>query len=187
MPFLFYEDQFSHQILYQDQLLLGMKWVIASTCLLIALQSCERHEIRLEKLNLAPHGVNLVIMAPDSSGIDVRQYETIKDITIRKGPYYDIQIFESEATSMDVGALKTEELQALWEEAYFRELTWEDKAGFIFKNNGKTIRHRMISGISKSLLTGNTVSRRVSQVYLSWRILKECIMQLSEKDVHLAY
>ncbi len=133
MPLLFYEDQFSYQILYQDRLLLGMKWAIAFTCLLTALQSCERHDVRLEKLNLAPHGVNLVIMAPDSSEIDVRQYETIKDITIRKGPYYDIQIFESEASSMDVGALKTEELQALWEEAYFRELTWEDKAGFIFK------------------------------------------------------
>ncbi len=128
---------------------------------------------------MAPHGVNLVIMAPDSVEIDVRQYEAIKDITIRSGPYYDIQIFESKATSTDVAALKTEELQALWQESFFRELTWEDKSGFIFKSHPEgaspayDFRHFKIIGDHEyrfqAGLTGSFILEDVERMYKAVR------------------
>ncbi len=152
-----------------------MKWVLAVTCLFMITLACRRHDIKLDKLNLSPYGVNLVILAPDSADIDVREYESILDITIRGGPYFDIQIFESKATDMDVAALKTEELQSLWQESFFRELTWEDKAGFIFKtqpdqsSSGYDFRHFKIIGDREyrfqAGLTGTFILEDVERMY----------------------
>ena len=157
------------------KLILRMKWVLPITFLFFLAASCNRHDVKLARLDLSSYGVDLVIMAPDSADIDVREYESIKDITIKGGPYFDIQIFESEATSPDVAALKSEELQALWQEAYFRELTWEDPSGFIFKtridsvSNGYDFRHFKIIGNREyrfqAGLTGSFILEDVERMY----------------------
>ncbi|MDQ3016066.1 MAG: hypothetical protein M3R25_05025 [Bacteroidota bacterium] len=101
--------------------------------LLVSITCKKSHDVSLSKLDLRPFGINLDIMAPTGAVIDRKDYGAIGDITVRQEPYYDLQIIEADTIHQRADDLKDEELQALWQEVYFKELVQDDKYGFIFK------------------------------------------------------
>ena len=100
--------------------------------LLISLASCHKDEMKMEKLDLQPHGIPLTIMAPDSAEVQEKAYPFMRDITIRKDDRYFIQIFEFEAPKLDAAGEKLRQLAAVREDPYFNEMIKEDDQGFIY-------------------------------------------------------
>ncbi len=83
-------------------------------------------------LDLSPYGIPLIIMAPDSTEVIKKDYSIMRDITLRKGNDYYVQIFESAATN-NAAAVKQSQLESVKQDKYFKELVQEDKNGFIFQ------------------------------------------------------
>ena len=57
----------------------------------------------------------------------------MRDITIRKGDWYFVQIFESEAISSSTSEVKASQLESVKQDKYFKELIRDEKDGFIFR------------------------------------------------------
>ncbi|MEP6793249.1 MAG: hypothetical protein ABJB16_02905 [Saprospiraceae bacterium] len=71
-------------------------------------------------------------MAPDSAEVIRKDYNIMRDITIRKGNNYYLQIFESTATN-DAAEVKKSQLESVMQDKYFQKLIQVDKNGFIFQ------------------------------------------------------
>ena len=99
---------------------------------LIGLFSCRQDVVRLEKLDLQPQGLPLTILAPDSAEVQAKDYAFMRDITIRKGDNFFIQIFEFEASNLDAAGEKLKQLTSVKEDPFFKELITEEDQGFIF-------------------------------------------------------
>lgn len=87
----------------------------------------------LEELNLLQHGLPLTIMAPDSAKVTVDALGMSKDVSVKKGEDFSINILASDAYTTDVKQLKTDELGAVKEGRYFSKVVKEDNAGFIYE------------------------------------------------------
>lgn len=87
---------------------------------------------KFKPLDLASYGIPLIIMSPDSAEVMKKDYNIMRDITIRKGNNYYVQIFESTATN-DVAEVKKNQLESVKQDKYFKELIQEDEHGFIFQ------------------------------------------------------
>ena len=110
-----------------------MKWVLLPTLFcLIVLISCRRDPVPMSALDLQPYGIPVIIRAPDSSEVVQKDYTFMRDITIRKLPGFDIQIFELNAPSNDAAGEKLHQLTSVREDPFFRELIREDEHGFIY-------------------------------------------------------
>ncbi|MBK9984635.1 MAG: hypothetical protein IPP15_20100 [Saprospiraceae bacterium] len=83
-------------------------------------------------MDLDSYGIPMIIMAPDSAEVIKKDYSIMRDITIRKGNNYYVQIFESTATNPAV-EVKKNQLESVKQDKYFKELIQEDENGFIFQ------------------------------------------------------
>jgi len=103
------------------------------TILLFA--ACESEEkIDLKPLDLLEYGVPITIMAPDSAEVKKSDFGPfMKDVTIRKGKDYFIQIYASQASTTDVTALKAQALTEVKGKKYFSKIISEESAGFIYE------------------------------------------------------
>ena len=102
--------------------------------IVIFLLACHRGpKVKLKPLDLNAYGINLTIMVPDSAEIVKKDYAIMRDITIQKGDWYYVQIFESETTSKNPEDVKRDQLESVKQDKYFKEMTKEDEHGFIFQ------------------------------------------------------
>jgi hypothetical protein len=86
----------------------------------------------MKPLDLSPHGLHITIMAPDSAVVQEKDYNFMRDITIRKDSGFFLQIFEFAAPRLDAAGEKLRQLTAVQEDPYFREIIREEDQGFIF-------------------------------------------------------
>jgi len=101
-------------------------------CLFSLLMACHGDETALVKLDLEPNGLPITIMAPDSSEILEKDYAFMRDVTVRKGESFFIQIFEFDAPKQDAAGEKLRQLAAVKEDPFFREVISEEDQGFVF-------------------------------------------------------
>ena len=99
---------------------------------LTLLLSCRGEGIKLQKLDLQPHDLPTTIMAPDSAVVQKKDYSFMKDYTIKKGDHFFIQIFEFAAPKLDAAGEKLQQLAAVKEDPFFKEILKEEDQGFIF-------------------------------------------------------
>lgn len=104
--------------------------LVTLCCYLVACHSGQKSKLR--PLDLASYGIPLIIMAPDSAEVIRKDYNIMRDITIRKGNNYYLQIFESTATN-DAAEVKKSQLESVMQDKYFQKLIQVDKNGFIFQ------------------------------------------------------
>ena len=110
-----------------------MKRALIFLCLLAILpMACHKDDMLMKELDLRPHGLQITIMAPDSAVIQEKDYNFMRDITIRKGDRFFLQIFEFAAPRQDAAGEKLRQLTAAREDPYFREVVMEEDQGFIF-------------------------------------------------------
>jgi hypothetical protein len=93
---------------------------------------CQSDGPQLKPLDLNDYDLPITIQAPDSAMVLEKKYPFMRDITIRRGDHYDIQIFEMEPTSPDAAGEKLRQLDAVREDPFFKEVIREEECGFIF-------------------------------------------------------
>jgi hypothetical protein len=86
------------------------------------------------ELDLMSHGMPIVILAPENPEVKTMDLLMTKDLTVIKGDDYNVQIFESEADSRDVGVIKTRLLGEIQRNPYFYAVVRDDLAGFIYES-----------------------------------------------------
>lgn len=75
------------------------------------------------------------VLAPDSADINSSQLgDLYKDITIKAGSDYFVQIYASEATTNDIAKIKSDQLKQVREFPFFSKIVEEDENGFLYEN-----------------------------------------------------
>ena len=85
------------------------------------------------ELDLMSYEMPIVIQAPADAEIKKMDLIVQKDITVKSGEAYYVQIFESDMSSNDPNSIKEELLKDVQENPYFSELISEEANGFIYK------------------------------------------------------
>jgi hypothetical protein len=96
------------------------------------LLACQSSETKLQKLDLQDHGLPITIMAPDSAVVQKKDYGFMKDITVKKGDHFFVQIFEFKAPKLDAAGEKLRQLASVKHDTFFREIIREYDSGFIY-------------------------------------------------------
>lgn len=110
-----------------------MKRIPVFLCLLVLLPiACHQDDMPMKELDLRPHGLEITILAPDSAVIQEKDYNFMRDITVRKGDRFFLQIFEFAAPRQDAAGEKLRQLTSVREDPYFMEVIKEEDQGFIF-------------------------------------------------------
>lgn len=140
--------------------------------------SCsDNSQENLKPLNLLKHGVPITIMAPDSAEVKTMDLVVQKDITIKKGDDYNVQLFASEASAANVASAITSLKSEVQSGAYFSEFMKEEPAGFIFQikidstHTSYDFRHVKLFGdkeyIFRTGLMGSFTLEQVENMYQS--------------------
>lgn len=97
--------------------------------------ACSPEEkVDFKPLDLLKQGIPLTIMAPDSADVKKSDFGPVmKDITIRKGADYFVQIYASQASTSDVSKLKAQELAEVKNKKYFSKIVKDEPMGFIYE------------------------------------------------------
>jgi hypothetical protein len=113
-----------------------MKWALTPAFLLLLLLSaCHQDTVSLRPLDLNQYGIPMIILAPDSAVVLEKDYKFMRDITIRKAPEYDLQVFELTSTTADAAGEKFHQLASVRQDPFFKEIVREDDYGFIFSKH----------------------------------------------------
>lgn len=88
-----------------------------------------------KSLDLLQHGIPFSILAPDSAKVETIDFGSImKDVSIKKDDDYFVQIFASDANSMDLSVVKQEQLKEVKDQKHFSKIIEESDAGFIYES-----------------------------------------------------
>lgn len=107
--------------------------VVGITLLLICCSKGNNGEWRSH--NLLKYDLPISVMAPDSVIITADNLMFTKDVTI-KGAFdesYSVQIFSSEASTLDPKAIKNQQLLDVKTNPYFKEVIQDEDQGFIYR------------------------------------------------------
>lgn len=86
-------------------------------------------------LDLLKHGIPFSILAPDSAKVETIDFGNImKDVTVRGNDDYFVQIFASDAKTLDVKTLKEEALKEVKDEKHFSRVVEESDQGFLYES-----------------------------------------------------
>ena len=106
-------------------------------CLIIAVLTtvgCQKEKgAELPELDLLSYGMPIVIKAPENALIEKMDLVVSTDITVKKGDFF-LQIFESNASSRDIEAIKSRLLGEAQGNRYFQKVVHEEPDGFIYES-----------------------------------------------------
>ncbi len=130
-------------------------------------------------LNLLEYGVPITILAPDTPDVKVSDLLVQKDITLKKGDDYYIQIYASDATTTDVSTVVNQQKALLKENPYFQRFVTDEPDGFVYEtqvdssNINYGFRHIRLQGdkeyIFQTGLIGKFTEEEVRKMYDSVR------------------
>jgi hypothetical protein len=78
-------------------------------------------------------GLPITIMAPDSAVVKMSDMGILKDITVKGGDNYYLQIYAASATTNDLAKIKSDKLSEVKSNRYFSKIVREEEAGFIYE------------------------------------------------------
>ncbi|MCB0704517.1 MAG: hypothetical protein KDC34_04380 [Saprospiraceae bacterium] len=87
------------------------------------------------EMSLLQYGLPITLIAPDSADVKTMDLGLMKDVSVKKGDDFYVQITMSEATSIDVSALVADQLDAEKGRRNFLRIVQEDPAGFIVERS----------------------------------------------------
>lgn len=88
----------------------------------------------LKPLNLLEYGLPITIMAPDSAEVKSSDLGgLLKDVTIKKGDDFSIQIYASAAETTDIAKVKANQIAEVKSNRYFSKIVEEKDNGFIYE------------------------------------------------------
>ncbi len=113
-----------------------MKKLIGFFAMTLLVYACGSEEkSNLSPLDLTSYDVPVTIMAPDSANVKKMDMGGImKDVTVKKGEDYYVQIYASQAATNDIAKLKSDQLADIKSNPFFSKIIKEEEAGFIYEN-----------------------------------------------------
>ncbi|MEL6867059.1 MAG: hypothetical protein AAFP19_21730 [Bacteroidota bacterium] len=143
---------------------------------LMSLMACQQeNKTSLKTYDLLEYGVPVKILAPDSAEIETMDLVVQKDITVKKGKDYSIQIFSSTASTTDIKQLKANQMEEVRNNPFFSKVLKEEADGFIYElqidstHQSYGFRHFQIKGdneyIFQTGLIGTFSQEAVEQMY----------------------
>lgn len=78
-------------------------------------------------------GLPITIQAPDSAEVKMSDLGILKDVTVKKGDDYYIQIYAGSAETNDIARIKADKLTDVKSNRYFSKIVKEEDAGFIYE------------------------------------------------------
>jgi len=156
-----------------------MGWRLCALAIsgVLAVTACTDHPDGFHARHLGEYGLGLTLLVPDSAEIRVKDYGAMRDITIRDGADFYLQIFEFQSPTGDSAGEKLRQLNTARRDPFFREVIREDEHGFIYSKLVDTatvdydFRYIRMLGeqelIFQTGLTGTYSLEAVSRMYLS--------------------
>lgn len=107
-----------------------------SLILILVLVSCSSEpKQQWNNLDLLSYGIPFSVLAPDSAKVNVTDFgKIVKDVTIKKGDDYSIQIFASDARITDMAQIKNGQLSEVKSNPYFSKIVEDYPNGFIYES-----------------------------------------------------
>ncbi len=104
------------------------------TLLILFISACSSEpKTNLKPLDLLSYGIPITIMAPDSADIKTMDFVGVKDVSIKSGNDFYVQVFSSEASTVDVKKVKMNQKRDVENNPYFSKFVKEDDTGFIYE------------------------------------------------------
>ena len=97
------------------------------------LWACGEGKEKTEALDLMKYGLPIQIMAPAESVVKADDMGIFKDVTVKKGDNYFVQILSTSATTSDLAALKEDQLVEVKKNIFFNKVILDEPNGFIFE------------------------------------------------------
>jgi hypothetical protein len=100
-----------------------------------ALAACQSDRLSdWNKVDLLSYGMPLSVYAPDSVKILSKDISGLmRDVSLRLGDDYFVQIYSAPAATNDLAQIKSEQLELVRENPYFKAIVEEKPDGFIFE------------------------------------------------------
>jgi hypothetical protein len=107
--------------------------LLASVALMT--QACGEEESKSQfvELDLLSHGMPIVIRAPADPVIESLSLLVQKDLTVKKGTDYALQIYESDALVRNPAAIKARLLYEVQGNKYYQKIISDEDQGFIYQ------------------------------------------------------
>lgn len=109
-----------------------MRILVLSFAFLL-LFSCKSENTKDTAVDLMKYGMPIKVNIPEEAIIKSEDFGLMKDITIKKGDGYSIQILSSDAIEIDPKKIKQDELASAKRNPFFSKVVSEDDQGFIFE------------------------------------------------------
>jgi len=107
---------------------------IAVLCLVFCLlAACGDNAAKKEPLELMKYGLPIQIKAPADAVVKASDMGFYKDVTVKAGEDYFIQILSTSATTSDIPSLKQDQLNEVKKNPYFKQVIFDEPNGFIFE------------------------------------------------------
>ncbi len=101
----------------------------------LATLSCgeDKSESAFVELDLLSYGMPIVIHAPADPVIEKINLTIQQNITVKKGPDYSLQIYQSDALVSNVAAIKARLLYEVQGHKFYQKIMSDDDQGFIYQ------------------------------------------------------
>lgn len=111
------------------------KIVLIAGCSLLFVLSCQKEkQDDWKPLDLLQYGIPITVLAPDSSLVKSDDLGgLIKDVTVKSGDDYSIQIYATDAITTDIAKIKAAQLAEVKGNRYFSKIVEEEEAGFLYE------------------------------------------------------
>jgi len=101
---------------------------------ILFLTSCKTDPAsHLLKLDLLSHGLPISINAPDGAEVVTDDMGVWKDVTVKAGDNYYVQILGSDATTFEKSDIIADQLKSVKQSTYFSKILEEYEDGFIYE------------------------------------------------------
>lgn len=111
------------------------KIVLLVGCCLFFVFSCQKdQQAEWKPLELLQYGLPVTVLAPDSAAVKSDDLGgLIKDVTVKGGDDYSIQIYATDATTTDLAKVKAAQLAEVKSNRYFSKIIEEEENGFLYE------------------------------------------------------
>ena len=99
--------------------------------------ACTGGKSDMIEMDLLAQGVPIKILAPVDATVNVDDLGIIKDITITDSLNFNVQIFASDASSLNSNKIKNDQKKIVEEARFFSKIMREDDNGFIFEKKNR--------------------------------------------------
>lgn len=112
-----------------------MKYGLAIFLLSILMFSCKQDvSSKYPRLDLLQYGMPIEIYAPADAEVVKGDLGVMQDVTIKSGEEFYIQVFASDATTVDVKGILSDMISEVKKTPFFSKIVEEYEDGFIYEN-----------------------------------------------------